>query len=271
MSEFWRIYLRALKIPALPVIWLVASAFGVIAGPFGSLEGMSFGGRLLYWPLVVGMAILIGTAIRIFVRRRFRLRVFWLEALVVASLAALVLAGPIFQITAWLANDPELPDLGVLHMLGYIFGLSMANSVLRRRMAPLHGRSRRKAVERVIPARPPEPDPAPRLLDRVEPALRAPLIRLSVCDHYVDVVTEAGQASLLMRLADAIAETEGTAGMQVHRSHWVAQTGVRAIRRARGKTFLVMADGEEVPVSRTYQAQVEAENFPASDESIAAQ
>ncbi|KEO54049.1 LytTR family DNA-binding domain-containing protein [Thioclava pacifica] len=271
MSEFWRIYWRALKIPALPVIWLVASGFGVIAGPFGSLEGMSLGGRLLYWPLVVGLSILIGAAIRIFVRRRLGLRAFWSEAPVLAGLAALVLAGPIYQITARLANDPELPGLGVVHMAGYVFGLSMAASVLRHRMAPSQGRPRPRLVATSTPETAPETGSTPRLMERIEPEFRAPLIRLSVCDHYVDVVTEAGQTSLLMRFADAIAETEGVSGLRVHRSHWVAQSGVRAIQRARGKTALLMADGEAVPVSRTYQTQVEAENFPASEESIAAQ
>ena len=76
------------------------------------------------------------------------------------------------------------------------------------------------------------------------------------------MTTAQGQTSLLMRFADAMAELDGVAGMQVHRSHWVAFAAVRGITRARGKTFLQLEDGRLVPVSRSYLDAV-AERWPA--------
>ncbi|MPQ95107.1 LytTR family DNA-binding domain-containing protein [Thioclava sp. JE_KL1] len=277
MAGFWKIYWRALKIPALPVIWVVASLFGIVAGPFNTLESMSLGARVIFWPLSVAVGILIGAAIRIFVRRKLGLRRFRYEAPTLAGLSALVLTVPLYLLVLLLAAKPNFRGFEIFHMAGYILGLSMAGSTLRHWMAPQQGRPKRtqeasvdaaeKQARRDVEAagKGALSSPTPRLLYRLEPDLRAPLIRLAVNDHYVDVVTEAGETSLLIRLADAIAETEGAPGLQVHRSHWVARDAVRGMRKEKGRVFLQMADGVEVPVSRTYQPQVEAARFRAPD------
>ncbi|MFN6942712.1 MAG: LytTR family DNA-binding domain-containing protein, partial [Parvibaculum sp.] len=49
-----------------------------------------------------------------------------------------------------------------------------------------------------------------------------------------------------------IAETEGMEGMQVHRSHWVANGAVVRSARRDGRVYLQLADGSEIPVSRSY-------------------
>ena len=55
---------------------------------------------------------------------------------------------------------------------------------------------------------------------------RGGLLALSVEDHYVDIVTDKGKTLVLMRLADAMKETGSVAGLQIHRSHWVARGAV---------------------------------------------
>jgi DNA-binding LytR/AlgR family response regulator len=42
----------------------------------------------------------------------------------------------------------------------------------------------------------------------------------------------------------------------VHRSHWVADDFVAKLNRADGRLSLSLADGTEIPVSRTYAANV---------------
>ena len=81
------------------------------------------------------------------------------------------------------------------------------------------------------------------------------MIYLKVSGHYITVVTTAGSGILLMRFADAVAELEG-AGMQVHRSFWVAYRHVTAIRQREGRTMVCLTGGEVVPVSRTFVAAV---------------
>ncbi|NJM84282.1 MAG: LytTR family transcriptional regulator [Tabrizicola sp.] len=40
--------------------------------------------------------------------------------------------------------------------------------------------------------------------------------------------------------------------MQVHRSHWVAQGAVRAVRRMGDGAVITLGTGQEVPVSRRF-------------------
>ena len=75
---------------------------------------------------------------------------------------------------------------------------------------------------------------------------------LSVQDHYVEVTTTKGRELILLRLGDAMAEVGETAGLQVHRSHWVATDQVTAARRDGARAILTMSDGRDIPVSRTY-------------------
>lgn len=95
----------------------------------------------------------------------------------------------------------------------------------------------------------PRPGP-PTLLDRLPLDKRAPLVALSVEDHYVRIRTTKGEEMILMRLADAIRETAATPGLQVHRSHWVAFDQVVAVRRKGDCALLKMSHGPDVPVSR---------------------
>ncbi|EBV3599940.1 LytTR family transcriptional regulator, partial [Salmonella enterica subsp. enterica serovar Virchow] len=81
---------------------------------------------------------------------------------------------------------------------------------------------------------------------------RGQLTHLSMQDHYVDVRTDNGGAMVLMRLSDAIAETRGVEGLQIHRSHWVALGAVQKAIRRGGRPYVIMKDGTELPVSRSY-------------------
>jgi len=57
---------------------------------------------------------------------------------------------------------------------------------------------------------------------------------------------------LLMRLSDAIRETAPTAGLQVHRSHWVARDQIASVKRTGDRAIMTLKTGAEIPASRTY-------------------
>lgn len=97
-----------------------------------------------------------------------------------------------------------------------------------------------------------------RLMRRLPAALQTELLAIGVEDHYVRVFTSNGDILLLMRLADAIAETEGVEGMQVHRSWWVARTAIERLER-RGRTGeLILRGGLVAPVARRRLAELRA-------------
>ena len=101
----------------------------------------------------------------------------------------------------------------------------------------------------------------PRLAGRREPDMRGTLISISVRDHYVDVRTDKGRSSLLLRLSDAVDETAPIDGAQVHRSHWVAWEAVQAVERKGDKVLLRLCDGDPIPVSRNYREKLEARSL----------
>jgi hypothetical protein len=93
----------------------------------------------------------------------------------------------------------------------------------------------------------------PRFLARLPARLQgAEVWALEAEDHYLRLHTSKGQELILMRLGDAVAELQGVEGAQTHRSWWVARAAVREGRRGDGRATLILPDGREAPVSRTY-------------------
>jgi hypothetical protein len=87
------------------------------------------------------------------------------------------------------------------------------------------------------------------LLERVRPERRGVLLAIKAEGHYLQVYTDAGSDLILYRLSDALLELGGEDGAQVHRSWWVA---ARALAPQRHRDRLVLTNGVEVPVSRSF-------------------
>lgn len=76
------------------------------------------------------------------------------------------------------------------------------------------------------------------------------VLSIETQDHYLSLTSTDGQSLVRATMNEAIARTEPGAGMQVHRSWWVAREAVdRAERRGRDHV-LVLKDGRVVPVAR---------------------
>jgi hypothetical protein len=90
------------------------------------------------------------------------------------------------------------------------------------------------------------------LQGRLPAHVRGPVRLLVASEHYLRVVTDRGEAMLLYRFGDAVAEQPRDRGAQVHRSYWIARDAVADVRRNGPKVTLGLDDGTEVPVSRTY-------------------
>ncbi len=69
--------------------------------------------------------------------------------------------------------------------------------------------------------------------------------------HYLRVKTPRGSALVLYNLKDAIADLEThLAGLQVHRSHWVARDHVRRLVRRGSGWACELSTGDLIPISR---------------------
>jgi DNA-binding LytR/AlgR family response regulator len=105
-------------------------------------------------------------------------------------------------------------------------------------------------------AQPPAAPTAPAFLDRLPRDLGRDVLALQAQDHYLRVTTRAGSSLILYRFSDALREMEAVDGLRAHRSHWVARATVRRLVARNGRHFLLLDNGERIPVSRTYLEQV---------------
>lgn len=256
-------YFQELSKPLIILVWVALVAVFGVSGPFGSYAAFAFPKRLLIWAMLIGVGLILGTLVRIFVDRNFTIKSTIGHTVVIGALNA-ILWTPLFYLVLEPKFGPISPDFPTyFEVMLFTFATSCTVSMFRRSL-------RSVVFDALVPfedtAVQPLSDDLPsgevaievRLLQRLPEQMQGNLEAISVRDHYVDVRTTAGQASLLMRLSDAIAETEGVEGAQVHRSHWVAWAAVSHVEREGPKLVLVLHDGARVPVSRNHRNKVEA-------------
>ena len=94
------------------------------------------------------------------------------------------------------------------------------------------------------------------LTDHLPPEIGINILSMHAEDHYLRIVTDKGEALILMRLRDAIASMSEDAGIQTHRSHWVSATSNPILIKHNGKPALELCDRRKVPVSRHYLSAV---------------
>lgn len=248
------------------VVATIAAIFMTVTEGLGT-GIVPFWPRLAYWLIVMESGAVIGVGVTAGIRLWGRLTRYPLvEVLAIAVLIALPLTLAVIGAGILLLgmDRPSLEGLWhnfllVAFISAIITGISQA--VGKREMATpvaapaaeLPGPTEPDPVD--LPA-PPAPTPTPadtRLRARLPVHLQeARILALVSEDHYLRVRCEGGDALILMRLTDAIAELGDADGAQTHRSWWVARDAVASAQRADGKGLLTLADGSEAPVSRTH-------------------
>jgi hypothetical protein len=221
-------------------------AFLAFVGAFG-LSAFPLAWRLAYLVPVAILTGMIGLCGFMVTRRLAPGANRWVQA-GLGGLLVFIPAGVVVWLTAGLMPGQVLSLSELPGYLGTSLVVSVSMSVLSVAVMPP---SRDPAPAQETPATP------SRFLERLPVRLRgAEIWAVEAEDHYLRVHTSAGQDLILLRMADAVAELEGQAGMQVHRSWWVARAGIADARRADGRATLTLKDGAEAPVSRTYAAEL---------------
>jgi len=222
--------------------WISTIAAGIViglAGPFETDTVMRVGPRIVYWSAIAVLTYLTGSVtdsvLRLWTTERGA--PLWLHVGLCGVLAGALITGEILGLNLILFG--VRPDAGGLIALGLNVVLV---SIVITTAATLIGEDQDKA--------PAATDAHPRLLDRLPVDKRGDLVSLSAVDHYVEVTTTAGTDLILMRFSDAILEAAPTAGIQTHRSHWVALDHIKDVERSAGKAQVTLSDGRTLPVSR---------------------
>lgn len=260
-------YVRSLRedVPWMLGISLVLA----VVGPFGTFASMPFVQRLPYflvtclttWLLVTGLIRLL---------LRWDALDSWhtvARAALAGALAAIPGSLVVFALEAALRTTPQLRTL--LWLIPNHALLTVSISVVIGLF--VHQRLHQQAdIERArvadLPAPPSEPTtepPSTSFFRRIPPALGHDLLALEMEDHYLRIHTAIGSDLILLRLRDAIAELGKAAGLQVHRSWWVAHGAVQGATRDGARLTLVLRNGLEVPVSKTRREAVRAAGWHA--------
>jgi hypothetical protein len=229
-------------------------------GPFDTYSSLMLAPRLGYWLLVVFTTYGVGT---FFSRLALAALERWLNntalsVLVIGLSASVPVAAVVTLINVLVMGTQPDATANALLFWGYCFAIACCIGALHSIFAPA------AKLDRQLPSTAPPAEPSPEgrgtaqgdpaILARLPVAVRGGLSHLSMQDHYVEVVTERGRALVLLRLSDAMQETRPVAGLQIHRSHWVALARVRHVRREQGKVMVEMANGDRLPVSRGFLA-----------------
>ncbi|WP_299690881.1 LytTR family DNA-binding domain-containing protein [uncultured Tateyamaria sp.] len=223
-----------------PVLWVALGGVGLVlafAGAFGTADVLRPVPLVLYWISVVILtycagALTVGTLRRALpsASRFLRLSLTGLAVGLVVMCIVAAVNTALFG-TGWLTGGAAIrfavSTLGTACVVTIILEYAFAN-----------------AGTPTVPEH-------PALLSRLPVAKRGPLLSLSAVDHYVEVTTTKGTELVLIRLADAIAETQPTIGLRIHRSHWIARDHVASVARGSGKATVRLSDGRTLPVSRS--------------------
>lgn len=227
------------------VAWAIATFSLTLAGPFGTFDSLALADRMLFWALAIGSSIAIGGSASIWIERRFGDHPPLLRHVGVALVLTIFFTPVLYLLVLHFSDGAEI-RMTLLEMAAVVFAVPFLLGLFRAAITFRH--------DAPAGAEPPEAGtPEPRLTDRIAPDQRGAILSVSVRDHYVDVVTEAGKAEILMRFSDALRELDCVAGQQVHRSHWVADAAVAGVARVQGKLTVALRDGRRLPISRTYQ------------------
>ena len=215
-----------------------------IAGPFDTASAMRLVPRVGYWLAVVVVTLATGAFLHAWVSAtlRGRWKVVWVQIFVSGLAIGIAITVELLALNWAAFGVPPFDPEYVVSLAANALAISMIVSGAISFLFLQRGNVSAAAT----------PAPQARLLARLALEKRGAVISLSVEDHYVNVATSNGHSLLLMRLSDAISEVDGTPGLQVHRSHWVALDQVATAKRTGDKAVLTMCDGRDIPVSRTH-------------------
>lgn len=250
----------------------------VVAGPFFTLSLLSPVERLIYWGAAVPLAFFTALFIVDLLEPLLREAQSW-KSVAAKTAAMSVLYTPfIYGWTNVMLPPLDGTSIAYGRFLRDVILISLAVFVtleifMARRAAKAHVvdcledkvrdpvalPENPDRLEQVAPVTPDTPEtPRSRLLRRIDADDPGPILRLEALDHFVTVVTSAGQYHLRMRFADAIDEMDGVEGLRTHRSHWVAQHAILGAERENRRFFVHAACGARIPVNRKYLPDVEA-------------
>ncbi|MEQ1755216.1 MAG: LytTR family DNA-binding domain-containing protein [Micropepsaceae bacterium] len=231
---------------------IVPGILCALLGPLGTFEA-SLTQRFLFWVPSMAIGAVAGMFTTVAADRVAYLTARpWLKIATITTIITAIMTGVVL-LNSRLAFGPNAVRLS-LTLVFYVWVITLAMSAIGTLN---YERNRRIAAASPVPLEPGvQPQAAP-LTARLPVRLQDhPILALEAEDHYVRVHTPAGSELILLRLSDAAKEMGGQPGARTHRSWWVARSAVKSVNRLEGRMSLVLVNGVEAPVSRSYASEL---------------
>lgn len=222
-----------------------------LAGPFGTYDHMTLPIRYLFWFGITAGGMLMFVALRLAAVR-------WIGPGRQMRFDLCLLAGMTTGMAAYAALMYRLAGAEDLYSYTqtqfHVIAITATVYALRRVIPGLEDPRCTLAVD---DQRTKDPASEQARLSRRLNNPDADILRLSVEDHFVNVVTTEGTERLRMRFTDAIDEMAPVDGFCTHRSHWVVESHVRGMSKDGSRIAVEMSNGDLIPVSRKYRPDLE--------------
>lgn len=226
-----------------------ASLIAALAGPFYTLERLSFSGRLLYWGITAVASGILMTFLSMVVRRvSAEKNLHWIPASILAGGLGVL---PIMALI-YLANRVSAMggDTSFWSLFPYVSVPVILITVLVNAIAEDPNEVQSDSLETA--------EQPSLLFSKLPQSLGRDIVSIQAKDHYIEVTTPKGDALILMRLSDAEQDLATLQGMRVHRSWWVSLRHVQRIEKGTSGPELRMSTGQAVPVARGQRTAVRA-------------
>ncbi|MBA84509.1 MAG: hypothetical protein CML69_07175 [Rhodobacteraceae bacterium] len=261
MSAMLSAVFRSGRVASVLLGWALFTIVAVIMGPFNTLSLMETGTRVLFWGVIVAAGLIASGAMNLVFKKLHTGLTGWRCDLLRVCGITLVLSPVLYVWIHFIIVDPSgmTPNLLRISLCVALVGLiiQVSKRLLVGDQGSVQAQEMPAAVPSVPQAPPPPAPPAPRLMRRLPAEAEGPVLRLSANNHFVEVVLPGEAHRLRMRFTDAIDEMDSVEGHCAHRSHWVAVGAITDVQRAEGRIFLILANGDKIPVSRTYRPGLE--------------
>lgn len=250
MPGVWAQLKQDMRNPVVVASVCVLTTFLVVSGPFGSYLTLNLVERMMFWVPVGLIGCVGGLTITYLVSRWCRKLNERDATLLSALLSAKVLALPLFLLVHRFAAPVWNDMTGLIEAALLVFFLNLAICSLRNASLAVPPWAALTGLAPDLPQ--PPPQRLPGFVSRLPADIQAPVSMITGRNHHIEVTTDLGTATLLLRFSDAILSMEPGEGMQVHRSHWVAFRRMHCMEKIGQRHFLVLDQGNRVPISKNH-------------------
>jgi hypothetical protein len=230
---------------------VIVSILFTLAGPFGTFQVGHTTERFIYWFVLNGVSFTMALGSKYLI-----IKCLDPKSVVAIECLTILATTLLFTPFLWCWTVTMFPDLittspNILWMGGVVLIICSSISILFHGASFVMGTS--ISISPVV-----SEGVGARLLRRLPTNFDGKIIHLSADGHIVRAFTDTGVFELRMRFSDAVEEVSELDGVCIHRSHWVVLAEIVNVGAVNGRPCLLLSNGEELPVSRKHQTNLEA-------------